>query len=305
MKTTISKLVAILLVFAITTIHSFSQSLSLDEVSGCLVSDVSGKVTFTEPGNPTPKSVTAGMVLSDDATVVVGKKANFTLVCDDRSLAVNKKGTHQMAGLSKEVQANGEVSRFAKMAFAAKGYGEVPPDTSKRNEIRGWGGKDSIFFKLPIGGKIPLQLTTFRWVPLKDGSIYKLTIYQNSKEAPVLSAQTSTASFSFDPSQLAINMGQTYYAQVILASDGAVSSKVVHFSFVPLSMVESAMASLAKDKDFKSGNAAQQALMQAAELENLELFSLANEKYLLALKLDGNNSMAKRMYVAFLNKVEI
>ena len=109
MKTTIAKLVAILLLFAITANQSYSQSINLDEVSGCLVSDLSGKVTYTEPGNPTPKPVTAGMGLADDATLSIEKKSSLTLGNEDHSLVLNKKSSHQMSGLTAEVKAKGAV----------------------------------------------------------------------------------------------------------------------------------------------------------------------------------------------------
>jgi hypothetical protein len=299
MKTAISKLVAFVLLFAITNIHSFSQSINLDEVSGCLVSDVSGKVTFTEPGNPTPKSVTAGMVLSDDATVVVGKKANFTLVCDDRSLAVNKKGTHKMAMLSKDVQANGVTSRFAKMAFAAKGI--ATPDTTKVR--KGWGGKDSILISQPVIGKIPLQPIKFSWTALKNGTEYRLIMYENNKDLPILSATTSGAHFNFDPANLAVKPGKNYRVQVMLANDNKTASKVVNITFVSPNESETALASLMKDKAYLNSNAVQKSLMEATELESNELNSLASERYQKAIKMDSNNTLAKQMYAGFLERI--
>ncbi len=301
MKTILAHLLVIFLITTITPTTIFAQDINLDESSGCVVSDVKGKVTYTEKGSTKAKTVKSGTILPEDATVVVANKASFSLACEDRSLSVSKKGSYQMTALTKEVQAKGAQSRFAKMAFAAKGYGEIPPDTTRK--VKGWGDKDSIMFKQPIGGKLPLQTSTFTWTPLKAGSVYKLVIYQNSKDAPVLSVITSVASFTFDPSQLAINMGQTCHAQVMLANDSKVTSKVVHFSFVSPKDAESVITSLMKDKEFSSGNAVQKSLMQAVELENQELFSMANEKYLMALKMDANNSMAKRMYVAFLDRV--
>ncbi len=77
-----------MLLFTIAVSNSFAQTINLDEVPGCLVTDVTRKVTYTEPGNPTPKPVTAGMVLADDAVVSIGKKSSITLVKDDQSLVV-------------------------------------------------------------------------------------------------------------------------------------------------------------------------------------------------------------------------
>ncbi|MBK8564967.1 MAG: hypothetical protein IPN76_16930 [Saprospiraceae bacterium] len=259
---------------------------------------MSGKVTFTEPGNPTPKSVTAGMVLSDDATVVVGKKANFTLVCDDRSLAVNKKGTHQMAMLSKDVQANGVTSRFAKMAFAAKGF--VRTDSTKK---KAWGDKDSILINFPLKGKILLNHVTFNWTALKAGSTYKLIVYQNSKEAPIISATTSVASFSFDPTQLAIKAGQVCHAQVMLDKDSKTTSKVVSFTFVTSNEPESILATLNKDNEYAKASPTQKLLMEAIEFESKELNATATERYQKAMKLGGNNELTNQMYAAFLERM--
>ena len=119
MKTFLARLMAVLMLIAISTNISFSQSIDLDESTSCVVSDVQGKVTYKEKGSSTVKPVTAGTVLPADASVNVPKKASFSLICDDRSLPVSKKGTYQMAALSNDVQSKGEVSRFAKMAFAA------------------------------------------------------------------------------------------------------------------------------------------------------------------------------------------
>ncbi len=298
MNTTISKLVAILLLFAIATVHTFSQTINLDEVSGCLVSDVSGKVTYTEPGNPMPKPVTAGMVLADDATLYIGKKSSLTLVNDDHSLVVNKKGSHQMVNLAAEVKAKGEVSRFAKMAFAAKGY----VDTTRVK--KGWGEKDSLIFKFPVNGKIPIQPTKFSWNSLISGSTYKLIIYEKSSDSPLLSVITSDAAFTFDPTQLAIQTGKVYHVQVMLASDMKTTSKVVNITFVSKSELESVLTSILKYQEYRKSNAFNKSLMEASELEFHGLNSSASERYDNAIQLDRNSTLAKQMYAAFRNRVD-
>ncbi len=299
MKINLSNWLAAVLLAATTS--TFAQSLDLEAVTGCLVSDATGKVTYTEKGSTMAKPVTAGTVIPDDATVTVGKKSSLTLVSGDRSLAFAQKGAHSMAVLAKEVAAKGERSRFAQMAFVAKGYGELPKDSSTRR--KGWGGKDSIVFQPPIGGKLALQTATIRWYALKGGSVYKLTVYQTAKEMPVLEALTSAAEFTFDPAQLAVKTGQPCFVQVALASDGKVKSKQAKLIFAPLEQVENALAGLKKDKEYLKGSAQQKSLMEAAELENLEFWASANERYQAAIRLNGSNSLAKRMYTAFLDKV--
>lgn len=303
MKTTIAKLVAIVLCFTANAFQAFSQTFNLDEVSGCLVTDVSGKVTFTEPGNPNPKSVTAGMVLSDDATVVVGKKANFTLVCDDRSLAFNKKGTHQMAMLSKDVQANGAASRFAKMAFAAKGYGTDTIQPRKKDPPKGWGGEDSILFTNPIGKKLIMQLTTFKWTNIKNGALYKFVVFEKTKDMPLLVATTSTAAFTVDPSQLAVKTGTVYHVHVSFANDPELDSEVLELIFVPKEVVESSLSNLMSDMEYKKSTPVQKALMEAAELEANGFHDLASERYQKAIRMDARNSLATQLYTAFLFRI--
>ncbi len=297
MKVILAQLMVVFLLITITTNNSFSQSINLDESTGCVVSEVRGKVTYTEKGSKTAKTVTAGIVLPEDATVVVTNKASFSLACDDRSLPVNKKGTYQMAALAKDVQAKGEQSRFAKMAFAAKGYAT---DTTKR---KGWGDRDSLLFTIPTGGKVPLQPTKFSWTPLKAGSIYKLIVYENAKDAPVLSATTSGASFNFDPAQLAVKTGKLYHVQVMLANDSKTASKVVNISFVSPNEGETALEPLMKDKEYLSSNAVKKSLMEAMELESRQLNSLASERYQKAISMDAKNTLAKQMYAAFLDRV--
>jgi hypothetical protein len=298
MKTKPALLMAVLLITAFSTTTSFAQSLDLDEASGCLVTNVTGKVTYHEKGAPAPRTVTAGSVIPDDATVVFGKKANMTLACDDRSLVVTKKGTHQMETLSREVQAKGEVSKFAAMAFKAKGY--VRDDTTKIK--KGWGGKDSILFKIPAVGKIPLQPITFAWTSLKIGSNYKLIVYQNSKDAPILTAITTLASFSFDPSQLAVNIGKPCFAQVILANDDKTVSKVVSFTFESLTEANNALAKLSLGQDYIKGSNLQKTLMEAVELESKAFNTMASERYMKALQMDAKNPLTGQMYAAFLER---
>ena len=301
MKVILAQLMVVFLLITITTNKSFSQSINLDESTGCMVSEVRGKVTYTEKGSKTAKTVSAGTVLPEDATVTVANKASFSLACDDRSLPFRTKGTYQMAALAKDVQAKGEQSRFAKMAFAAKGYGTTPPDTTKVR--KGWGDKDSLLFIIPIGGKVPLQPTKFSWTPLKAGSIYKLIVYENAKDAPVLSATTSGASFNFDPAQLAVKTGKLYHVQVMLANDGKTASKVVNISFVSPNEGVTALEPLMKDKEYIGSNAVKKSLMEAMELESRQLNSLASERYQKAISLDAKNTLAKQMYVAFLDRV--
>ncbi len=291
-------MVAIILIVAISTNHSFSQSIDLDESSSCVVSEVNGKVTYLEKGSTTAKPVTAGTVLPEDATVVVANKASFSLACGDRSLPIAKKGTYQMAALAKEVASRGEVSRFAKMAFSAKGYAT---DTSKIR--KGWGDRDSLLFTIPTGGKVSLQPTMFSWTPLKAGSIYKLIVYENAKDAPVLSATTSGASFNFDPTQLAVKTGQLYYVQVALANDNKTASKVVNISFVSQNEAEKALEPLMKDKEYMSSSAVKKLLMEAMELESMQFNSLAGERYQKAISMDTNNALPKQLYAAFLDRV--
>lgn len=299
MKVILAQLMVVLLLITITTNNSFSQSINLDESTGCVVSDVRGKVTYTEKGSKTAKTVTAGTVLPEDATVTVANKASFSLACDDRSLPVNKKGTYQMAALAKDVQAKGEQSRFAKMAFAAKGYGTTDTIPVKK----GWGDKDSLLFTIPTGGKVPLQPTKFSWTPLKAGSIYKLIVYENAKDAPVLSATTSGASLNFDPAQLAVKTGKLYHVQVMLANDNKTASKVVNISFVSPNEGETALEPLMKDKEYLKSDAVKKSLMEAMELESRQLNSLASERYQKAITMDAKNTLAKQMYAAFLDRV--
>lgn len=299
MKTKPALLMAVLFITAFSTTTSFAQSLNLDESSGCLVTNVTGKVTYQEKGSPAPKTVTSGSVIPDDATVVFGKKANMTLACDDRSLVVTKKGTHQMETLSKEVQSKGEVSRFAAMAFKAKGY-VTPPDTTKK---KGWGDKDSLIFHFPFSGKIALQPTKFSWTSLKAGTTYKLIIYENSKDAPLLSVTTSGAAFNFDPGQLAVKTGKVYHVQVMLANDSKTASKVVNITFSSSSDVDTVLSSLMKDKEYLKSNPAQKSIMEASELESKEFYSLASERYQKAIKTDANNALARQMYSAFMDRM--
>ncbi len=302
MKTMFAQLIAVLFLTAVVKNTCYSQIIDLDESTACVVSDVSGKVTYKEKGNDTVKPVTTGTVLPDDATVMVNKKSSITLANKDRSLFVDKKGTYQMTALTQEVQEKGEVSRFAAMAFAAKGYATTPPDTTKK--AKGWGDKDSIIFYMPIGGKIPLQTTTFRWTPLKDKSVYKLVIYQTSKDAPILSTSTSVASFTFDPTQLSLKVGQTCHAQVLLENDNKIASAVINFTFVTADQVEAVLSTLKNDKEYMKGSAMVKSLMEAAVYESQQLISLASERYQKAIKMDANNSMPKQMYVAFLSRID-
>jgi hypothetical protein len=138
---------------------------------------------------------------------------------------------------------------------------------------------------------------------LKEGSTYKLIVYQNAKDSPILSATTSVASFTFDPNQLAIKTGQTCFAQVMLANDKTSASKVVSFTFVSAKEAETVFDVLSKDKEYIKGNAIQKALMEAVELESKDFNALASEHYLKALKIDGNNPLAGQMYVAFLERI--
>jgi hypothetical protein len=303
MKTKISKLVAIVLLFAITNIQSFSQSINLDEMSGCLVSDVSGKVTYTEPGNPTPKPVTVGMVLSDDANLSIRKKSSITLVNEDHSLMVNKKGNHQMANLAVEVKEKGEVSRFAKMAFAAKGYGT---DTSKQRTIdppKGWGGEDSILFENPIGKKIIKKPTTFKWTVLKEGSKYKFIIFEKSKDLPLMVVNTSNNFLEVDIPQLEIKTGTTYYAQVMLESDIKVNSELLSLTFVEQKDVASSLAVLQNENEYKMGTQVKKLLMEASELESHGFYDLAGEWYQKAIKLNKKDTLAMQLYSAFLSRI--
>lgn len=301
MKTILAHLMAVLMFSAITTNFCFSQSIS-DESTSCVVSSVSGKVTYTERGSSTAKPVMAGTVLPEDATINVAKKASFTLACDDRSMQVNQKGTHQMSSLSADVQSKGEVSRFAKMAFMAKGYGSSDTTASTKNPGKGWGGEDSILFKGPFGGKIPLKTLKIDWTPLKEGSVYKLVIYEKSKEMPVFHALTTTSSFTIEPTQLAVKTGVEYHAQVSLANEGKTDSKTLSFTFTPANEVDAVLKGLKSSNEYTKGSNLQKTLLEAMELESKQFLTDANERYIRALRADSKNEMTAKLYAAFLDK---
>ena len=283
MKAIFHPLTVLVFLTLFTPLTIFSQNINLDDMPGCLVSDVSGKVSYLERGSTTAKAVKVGTVLPEDATVTVGKKSSLTLTCDDRQMTVSQKGTYQMAGLAKDVASKGTASKFAQMVFSANGY--AIGDTTKK---KGWGSKDSIFFLLPTNGKVPLQPTTFSWTPLNTGATYKLIVYQNEKDKPLLSVMTHKASFSFDPEQLALQAGQTCHAQVMLAGDGkTIASEVVDFSFAPFDAAESALTLLKTKNEYLKSSPAQKLLMEAIELESREFNSLATGRYQQAMKKDG------------------
>ena len=296
MKTMFAQIMAILFLTAIAKNTCYSQVIDLDESTACVVSDVSGKVTYKEKGNDTAKSVTAGLVIPDNATVTVPDNASFTLANANRSLSISKKGAYQMTALTKDVQEKGKESMFAKMAFAAKGFAR---DTVKSS--KGWGDKDSILFEMPLQGKLPLQSVIFRWTALKDKPTYKLVIFQKSLETPFLSVYVSSNIFSFDPAQLAIKPGQACFAQVMLANDNTTASKVMSFTFVPQKEEEMVLASLMNEQEYVKSDATKKLLLEAVELDAKDFKSSAALRYQRALKTDGNNVLAAQMYAAFLD----
>lgn len=299
MKTILAQMMAVLFLVAIVKNTSFSQGI-IDEDTRCIVSDVSGKVTYKDNGSSTDKPVEPGTLLSEDATVIVNKKASFTLVKDDRSMTISKKGNYQVAALAKEVEEKGETSKFAAMAFAAKGYGTT--DTIKK--AKGWGDKDSLLFKNPFEGKILLQPITFRWTSIPGNTSYHLIVYQSSQESPILSAIVANSSFSIDPSQLDIKTGETCYAQVMLANDNKTASKVISFTFVSAKEEEMALATLIKDKEYNNCNAIQKILLEAFELDSQNFKSSAAMRYQKAMKMDSKNVIASQIYVAFLKNIK-
>ncbi len=299
MKTMFAQMMAILLLTAIAKNTCYSQIIDLEESVACVVSDVSGKVTYKEKGSDTVKPVTAGVVIPENAFVTVPDNASFTLANANRSLTITKKGTYQMTALTKDVQEKGTESMFAKMAFAAKGYARDTTSVKK-----GWGDKDSLLFEMPLKGKLPLQSVTFRWTALKDNPSFKLVIFQNSLETPVLSVYTSANSFSFDPAQLAIKTGQTCFAQVFLANDSKTASKVLSITFVPQKEVEMVIASLMNEQEYIKSDAAKKLLLEAVELDSKNYKSSAALRYQRAMKLDTNNVLAAQMYAAFLDSAD-
>ncbi len=296
MKTMFAQLIAVLFFTAVVKNTCYSQIIDLDESTACVVSDVSGKVTYKEKGNDTAKPVSAGTVIPDDATVMVPDNASFTLANANRTLSVSKKGTYKMSVLAADVQVKGTESRFAKMAFAAKGYAR---DTSKNK--KGWGDKDSLLFEMPLKGKLPLQTVTFRWTALNDNPSFKLVIFQKSLETPVLSVYTASNTFSFDPVQLAIKPGQACFAQVFLANDSKTASKVLSITFVPQKEVEMVIASLMNEQEYMKSDASKKLLLEAVELDAQDFKSSAALRYKRALKMDSGNVLASQMYAAFLN----
>ncbi len=297
MKKHILKLATLLLLIAYSAMPTIAQTGLLDETPGCLVSDVTGKVTYTEKGNSTPKPVTAGTVLPEDATVSVGKKSNFTLICDDRSLMVDKKGVHQAAVLSKEVQAKGEVSRFAKMAFAAKGYVQ---DTAKLKKP--FGDKDTILFKLPKKDKLPIGNVKIAWFPIKSKNTFKLFFFQQSVSEPIMAVQLSGDSFSFDATNLDLGSNKTCNIQVF-TNDMKHSSKILEISFVQVKDFEAVQANLQKSKEYKLSNHVNQKLMEAIEYESNGFNSAAMETYLTVLSETPRNVVANQMYAAFMERM--
>ena len=303
MKAMFAQLMAVLFLVAVSQNTSFAQDIPDIELGGttssCVASDVSGKVTFKEAGSTTAMPVTAGTVLREDATVMVSDGGSITLAKDQRSLTVNKKGTYKMSDLTKDVQEKGEVSRFAMMAFAAKGYGSKDTIPIRK----GWGGKDSLLFSNPTKGMVPIQPITFKWTAMEAGSNYKLIIYQNLNESPILSVNTSAASFSLDPSQLSFVSGRPCYAQVLLANDNKTFSEVVRFTFVPAAKAETVLTSLKNEKEYMKGSSLQKMLMEAYELENNDYNTLAYRKYQEAMKMSENSQLAAQMYAAFVDRM--
>lgn len=296
MKTMFAQMMAILLFTAIAKNTCYSQSIDLEESIACVVSDVSGKVTYKEKGSDTVKPVTAGAVIPENATVTVPDNASFTLANANRSLTITKKGTYQMTALTKDVQEKGTESMFAKMAFAAKGFAK---DTTRSS--KGWGDKDSIIFLMPLKGKIPLQPLTFKWTALQNNPTYKLVIVQKSLDMPVLSVYVSTSMFSVDPAQLAIQPGQACFAQVSLANDPTTASKIISITFVPPSEEEMALSSLMTQQEYAKSDATRKLLLEAVELDAKGFKSSAALRYQRALNMDGNNVLASQMYAAFLD----
>ncbi|MCF8243508.1 MAG: hypothetical protein K9J37_16720 [Saprospiraceae bacterium] len=302
MKAMFAQLMAVLFLVAVSQNTSFSQDIPDIVLGGttssCAVSDVSGKVTYKAAGSTTAMPVTAGTVLREDATVIVSDGGSITLAKDERSLTVNKKGIYKMTDLTKNVQEKGEVSRFARMAFAAKGYS---PDTTKNK--KGWGDKDSLLISNPAKGKVPIKPITFTWTSMKAGSTYNLIIYQNANGSPILSVKTSIASFSLDPSQLSYETGRPCYAQVTLENDNHTFSEPIKFTFVPVDNAETVLTSLKNDNEYMKGSSLQKTLMEAYEFENNDYNTLAYSKYQEAMKMGENNQLTAQMYAAFLDRM--
>lgn len=300
MKTMFAKMLAILCLIVITKTTCISQIIpDIDDsvVNSCVVSDVSGKVTYKENGTEMP--VKAGTVLKEGATVTIPDGGSVTLAKDEMSLVVNKKGNYQVASMIKNVKEKGKVSRFARMAYAAKGYGDTTA-SKKPPTGKNWGGKDSLIIFPPINGKIPLKPIKISWTSSTSKSLYKLSIFQKSLESPVFSATLSNTFFIFDPNQFAITPNNPCFVQVWLINDVESASKVTSFTFVPNEYEESVLQLLKNDSEYNESNAINKLLIEANQLDENGFKLSAAERYKMALAMDNTNILATKMYSSFL-----